>query len=435
MSLWQAYRAARRNVLELIPAAAYRERIVAGGAGPKSVMLVDPDGIERVFRSAASNYPRSRAAMRMMKPRRGNNIVTVTGEAWRVQRKAMVPTFQPRALDGHSVAMTAAAEATSAHIAASEGREVDIFPFLLAATRDVICDLALSGEAIDRVQLSECIERDLSTVTRFSILDVLGLPNWVPRPGSFMNRARARLDAMAAAVVEQRRRRGPCDPPDLLDALLMAEDDGSGRGITVTDVRNNVLALLFAGHETTALSLAWALYLVSIDPTVQEKGAELAQDVLGERAATAADLPALGYVRQIVEESLRLYPPAAVLSRMAAEDDVLAGQPVEAGTSILVPVYALHRHVDFWSDPENFDPSRFAGAAKAGRPRFSYLPFGAGPRICVGAEFAMMEATIVLSTLLARWRFRLADGFEPVPRMWFTLRPATGVVVRASARA
>jgi cytochrome P450 len=249
-----------------------------------------------------------------------------------------------------------------------------------------------------------------------------------------MNRSRARLDRMTEAVVAHRCSRGPGEPPDLLDALLAAEDDGSGGGMSPVEIRNNVIALLFAGHETTALALAWAIYLLSVDPLVQDRGAEVSREVLADRPATADDLPRLSGVRRIVEESLRLYPPAAVLSRRAEKDDVLAGHRVAAGVNILVLVYALHRHRDFWSHPDEFDPDRFTEDARAERPRFSYLPFGAGPRICVGAEFALMEATIILSTLLARWRFELAPGFRPEPRMWFTLRPANGILVTARRR-
>ncbi len=205
-------------------------------------------------------------------------------------------------------------------------------------------------------------------------------------------------------------------PPDLLDLLLHAAD--------------NLLTFIVAGHETTALTLAWALYLCAFDPAIQDRAAAEAQAALGDRAAVAADLPRLPLVQRIVNEALRLYPPAAFLSRTAQVADRLCGREVLPGDTVMLPIYALHRHHLLWDRPDAFDPDRFLTTPD----RYAFLPFGAGPRICIGAGFALHEAVIILATLLARFRFTAIPGRDPQPRMILTLRPHGGVWLNVAPR-
>ena len=229
-------------------------------------------------------------------------------------------------------------------------------------------------------------------------------------------------------IIATRRARGPSTPPDLLDLLIAARDPETGQGLTNEDLRNNLLAFLLAGHETTALALTWALYLLAFDPDVQERARDEATHRLGSRAAGAADLDAMPLVRAVLEEALRLYPPAGLLTRTASQDDVLpGGHAVKAGATVMMPIYALHRHRRLWEAPDSFDPDRFLPGAGVSRHRFAYLPFAAGPRICIGLGFALMEAQIILATVLARFRFSLPAGSEPWPKMWFTIRPGSGM--------
>ncbi len=199
---------------------------------------------------------------------------------------------------------------------------------------------------------------------------------------------------------------------------------GHNRG-RIAVYEDDLVAFFVAGHETTALTLAWALYLCAFDPKVQDAAREEAQAALGQRAATAADLPALPLIRRIVDEALRLYPPAAFLARTARKPDTLCGREVRPGDTVILPIYALHRHHDLWQNPDAFDPNRFADPKAT--PRFAYLPFGDGPRICIGASFALQEAVIILATLLARFRFSQIPGKAPKPVMILTLRPEGGV--------
>ncbi len=426
LGFWQSYRTARRNVLELIPQAAYREPVLSGGKGPGWIMLMDPPAIETVLKDRETDFPKSAILKRLMTPREGGNLIVAEGHDWRRQRRALSPAFVPRALEAAAPPMTRAAEGAAATLAQAGEDPVDVFPVMVAATCDVICDVALSGrETMDRAALAGAVDRFIATVGRISILDLMRAPNWVPRPGAIGARRRA-MDDRVDAIIAARRARGPSDPPDLLDMIVDSAGPDPDRA-ALAEARNNLNGFLFAGHETTALALTWALYLVALDGEVQDRARRLAQDALGDRAAGYGDLDALGYHRQIVEEALRLYPPAGFLTRTAMAEADLAGRPVRRGTTVILPVYALHRHATLWDAPETFAPDRFAPEAAAARHRYAFLPFGGGPRICIGWAFAMMEAQIILATLLARYRFALPEGFTPDPRMWFTLRPGTGM--------
>jgi cytochrome P450 len=323
--------------------------------------------------------------------------------------------------------MTAAADRASARFAAASGRAIDAFDEMVAATFEVISDVTFSGgEGFDRAGVHRAIETYISQTAKLSVLDILGAPGWVPRPGRlFSGPALRQMKQMANGAIDQARQRPKTGIPDLLDLLLSGEDPNSGRKMNPDELRDNLLTFIVAGHETTALTLAWALYLCAFDPKVQDAARDEAQAALGERAATAADLPALPLIRRIVDEALRLYPPAAFLARTARKTDTLCGREVRPGDTVILPIYALHRHHDLWQNPDAFDPDRFIDPKAI--PRFVYLPFGDGPRICIGASFALQEAVIILATLLARFRYALIPGKAPKPVMILTLRPEGGV--------
>jgi cytochrome P450 len=275
----------------------------------------------------------------------------------------------------------------------------------------------------------ETVERALvaygEAAGRMSFLDVLGAPDWVPRPARMRpDPSLVELKRHADARVAARRERGRDGAPDLLDLLLRAEGPGAA-DFSGPDVRDNLLAFVLAGHETTALTLAWALYLLGTDEAAQARAREEARDVLGGRTAGAGDVAALPFLRAVLDETLRLYPPAAFLSREAGELDELAGARVLPGDTVSVPVYAVHRHHRLWERPDAFLPSRFEGGTPV--ERYAYLPFGDGPRVCIGARFALQESLIILATLLARFRFRAVPGKAPVPTLLITLRPEGGV--------
>ena len=419
--------AARRNVLELIPALAYRQPIVSGEMLMRWHMLADPGGYRRVMSDNLANYPKSEIMRRMLRPAIGNSLFNAEGPAWKWQRQAVAPVFTHRNVVALAPAMTATAERAAARLAARGGR-AEMVSEMLGATFDVICDVALSGrEHFDSRTFGAAITDYFRTAGRASLLDFLGFPDWFPRPGELLAGASVKtMHDMVAAAIAARRRTATGKSDDLLDHMLAAQDPETGQRMSPEDLVFNMQFFIVAGHETTALALAWALYLLANSPREQELARQQARAQLGTAAATAADLDAMPFITQVLEEAMRLYPPVGLLARNVLAEDELCGRSMKPGDILFLPIWALHRHDLWWERPELFEPSRFDPANR--RDKYQYLPFGAGPRVCVGANFAMMQAGIILSTLLARFRFSPA-GPQPLPVMSMTVRPDPGVLL------
>ena len=427
LGIWGSFRAGRRNLLELIPEIATHAPILSGRTGKRWHMVMDPGALKQVLRDRLEDYPKSTVTKLVLGPAIGKGLFVAEGAEWQWQRRTATPVFTHRNVAALAPVMTAAAERACARLVPAVGRAVDLFDEMITATFEVISDVTFSGgTGFDRAEVHRAIEDYIAGTARVSLLDVMGAPGWLPRPGRVLSgRGMARTKALADRAIEGRRGTGPHLPPDLLDLLMAGADPDSGRQMTTAELRDNLLTFIVAGHETTALTLAWALYLCAFDQGVQAAARDQAQAVLQGRAATVADIPALPLVRQIVDETLRLYPPAAFLSRTALKPDRLWGREVRPGDTVLLPVYALHRHHALWHNPDAFDPARFADPRAV--PRFQYLPFGDGPRICIGLSFALQEAVIVLATLLSRFRFSAVPGRDPKPVLILTLRPEGGV--------
>ncbi|MGV8989586.1 MAG: cytochrome P450 [Cypionkella sp.] len=427
LGIWGSLQAGRRNVLELIPEIATRAPIISGTTGKRWHMVMDPDALRTILRDRVEDYPKSMVTKLILEPAIGNSLFVAEGAEWLWQRRTAAPVFTHRNIAALAPVMTTAAERASARFAAASGRAIDAFDEMVATTFEVISDVTLSGgEGFDRAGVHRAIEDYIGQTAKLSLLDILGTPAWVPRPGRmFAGNAMRQMKRMADAAIDQRRHRPATGVPDLLDLLLAGEDPKSGRKMTGDELRDNLLTFIVAGHETTALTLAWSLYLCAFSPEIQTLARAEAQAALGDRAATVADLPALPLIRRIVDEALRMYPPAAFLSRTAQKPDRLCGREVRSGDTIILPIYALHRHHAHWQNPDAFDPDRFLDPKAI--PRFAYLPFGDGPRVCIGASFALQEAVIILATLLARFRFSQVPGKAPKPVMILTLRPEGGV--------
>jgi len=425
MSRLETALAARRNVLEIIPALAYRQPIVSGEMLMRWHMLADPDGYRRVMSEHLANYPKSEVMRRMLRPAIGDSLFNADGADWKWQRQAVAPVFTHRNVVALAPAMTATAERASTRLAAGGGR-AELVHEMLTATFDVICDVALSGrEHFDGATFSAAITRYFQTAGRASLLDFLGAPDWLPRPGELLAGTSVKtMHDMVAAAIDARRRHATAASNDLLDHMLAAQDPETGQRMSVEDLIFNMQFFIVAGHETTALALAWALYLLANSPAEQARARDQARAQLGRRAATAADLDAMPRITQVLEESMRLYPPVGLLARSVAAADELCGRAMKPGDLLFLPIWALHRHELWWERPEMFEPARFDAGAR--RDKYQYLPFGAGPRVCVGANFAMMQAGIILSTLLARFRFS-PSGPGPRPIMSMTVRPDPGV--------
>lgn len=362
----------------------------------------------------------------------GSGLLTSDGTAWRAARRVAQPAFHHSSLDGVAAQSVAAAERLRATWAAGSDAVVDVDAAVLQATLEVVgrtlfgSDVGADGERVVAAVL------DALEVVIARARTPLPVPGWVPTPsGRRLARARRVLDEVVDAVVSSRRAAGTlADDTDLLALLLRAVDAGQ---LPPESVRAELVTMVIAGHETVASCLTWTLHLLSEHPSAQERLHAELDAVLAGRAPTWADLPHLRWTRAVVDESLRLFPPAWVVTRKAEADDVVDGVATPAGTLAIISPWLLHRREDTFTEPERFDPSRFTGG---GPPRGAYLPFGAGTRLCIGRDFALVEAVLVLAALLRDRRVEPAPGAAPpVVQALVTLRPRGGLPLRLRPRA
>jgi cytochrome P450 len=429
--LLRSLKAARENLLTILPALATQQPMVSGKTGRRWHMVMDPTAIRRILLEKIDDYPKSLVTKNLLRPAIGESMFIAEGAHWRWQRRAAAPVFSHRNVTNLTPVMSAAAEAACTRIDAAGARAINMADEMVRATFDVISDVTFSGDdGFDRAAIHRAIDAYIAEAGRVSLLDMLGMPDWVPRPARLMTgHALKEMKAVADAAIESRRHKNTRATPDLLDLLLAGEDPETKRQMNTGELRDNLLTFIVAGHETTALTLGWALYLMGFDQQAQIRAHQEARSVIGSRVARAEHLPQLPYIRQIIDETLRLYPPAAILSRTAQAPDTLCGREIRRGDTVMLPIYALHRNHLLWQDPDQFCPDRFAD--RKAIERYAYLPFGDGPRICIGASFAVQEAVIILATLLARYRFTPIPGRSPKPVMILTLRPEGGVWLQA----
>ncbi|WP_299773562.1 cytochrome P450 [uncultured Tateyamaria sp.] len=429
--IWKSLQMARKNVLGIIPEAATRLPIVSGKTGKRWHMVMDPGGIRQMLLDRLDTYPKSVVTKNLLQPAIGESLFIAEGANWRWQRRTAAPVFTHRNMMNLAPIMTAAAERCADRIAAAGPRAVNMLDEMVTTTFDVIADVTFSGDGtFDRSSIHRAIEDYISNAGKISLFDIMGAPDWVPRPGRMVQGTAMRdTKAIADRAIEARAARPHDGVPDLLDLLMAGEDPESGRKMTTAELRDNLLTFIVAGHETTALTLAWSMYLVAFDPAVQDRARAEAQSVLQGRAARGDDIQHLPFIRQIIDEALRLYPPAGMVSRTAMANDVLGGREIRKGDTCIIPIYAVHRSKLLWDNPDAFRPERFADRKSV--DRYTYLPFGDGPRICIGASFALQEAVIILATVLSRFKFVPVAGKNPDPVMILTLRPDGGVWLTA----
>ncbi|HWA90547.1 MAG TPA: cytochrome P450 [Rhizomicrobium sp.] len=432
LSTLQVLRELGRNPIAAFSTYGYSERYVHSRTFVSDFLLVsDPDGVRHVLLDNAANYVKSIQAQRLTKPALGNGLVTSEGASWRFQRRTIAPMFALRNVHDFASVMEQSAEAM---LARWEGRtELDAADELMQLTYDIISRTLFSNDvAMQYGKMSEALAVYLESQGRIDILRTIGVPNWVPTPNNL--RARGPLKFFRKelmALVRQRRAQLQADPTsvgrDFLTMLLTTRDPEGGALFGEAEVFDNVMTFVFAGHETTSNALAWTLYLLSQFP---EADARVAEEVARER-----DLDGLVYTRMVLEESMRLYPPVPIISRDSVGPDVVGPVAIRPKTSVMIAPWLIHRHRTLWEDPEYFDPERFAPGKREKIPRFAYLPFGAGPRICIGMAFAMQEALIILRAILRRYRLELEPGFPVEPQARVTLRPKHGLRMRLVKRA
>jgi cytochrome P450 len=416
----------------------YGDVVAFRGVGPffPIYLFAHPDHVQHIFQDNFRNYRRQDFLRKKFGMVVGNGLVVAEGESWVRQRKLAQTAFQRERLNALAPTMTDTTDETLERWAelAQRGEPIEIqsemMHLILAILTRTLFGVDMSRDAAD-------VEQSVATQAKY-LNDRLNSPVDIPEnaPLPVQKRflaARDLLNSLVEGVVAERRRTAE-DTGDLLSILLQAKDEETGEPISDVQARDEIKTLLIAGHETTATTLGWTFYLLSKHPEIEERLVAEIDEVVGDRAPTAEDVPNLKYTTMVLYESLRLYPPLWIVSRMPIEDDVIAGQPVKAGTSIIICSYITHRHPDFWPNPEGFDPDRFTPEAMKERHRYAYIPFGGGPRGCIGFPFAMMEMPVVLARVLQRFRLSLVPGFDVVPESAISLRQKNGARMVVSPR-
>lgn len=426
-----------RNPLATWPQATFSEPVLPlSFAGRPLIFIMDPVLIDELLVGKAAVFPKAPIIRRTIGPAVGTeSIFTAEGAAWRWQRRAAAPSFRHGTILGFVPTFAEAAARTVQRLRGQAGETVDVAEVMMETTFDVIVETMLSGHAnFDSRRFGREISRYFDTVGWMAAWATLRLPAWLPYPGrrGAMAGNRFLRQEMARVIAERRAR--PADVPDLLDALIAASDPETGRAMTDAELADNLLTFVVAGHETTALALTWALWLVANAPDVEARLLDEVSRVVGDGPVEAGHIDRLVYAKQVVQEAMRLYPPAPLIPRIAAEDVALGGQTIRKGTPVYVPVYAVHRHRLIWQSPDAFDPDRFAPERARAMHRGAYLPFGAGPRICIGAAFALAESAAILATIIRDVRLVPLRGHRPMPNVRLTLRPDGGMPMRVEPR-
>ena len=440
---WVAlYRGLRTNPITTWGEQAYEQPILAdsGIMGP-FVIVNRPDAIRHVFLDNAANYPKDAFQLEKLGPALGRGLLTSEREEWRFQRRTVAPLFQPSAVAAYLPVMADAVAAMLARweTAAAKGAVLDAAREMTALTYEIISRTVFSGEIETGADvMSAAITRFFDTHGRINLWDIVKLPRWLPRPAEWRVRPATRVFREEVRGLLRRRRArqaaGEAVPDDLVTLLAAARDPETGAALSEQTIHDNLVTFIGAGHETTANALGWTLFLLAEFPWAFDRMAQEVDAVLAGRVPTHDDLERLGAVRMTLEESMRLYPPVPFLSREAAGPDRIDGVEIAPGTLVIVAPWLVHRHRLLWQEPDLFEPERFAPERRAKIPRFAYLPFGAGARVCIGAGFAMQEALLALAMIVQRFRPHLVPGarVEPVARV--TLRPARGLPMRFERR-
>ncbi len=391
-------------------------------------LLVRPEYIRHVLATNWKNYCKG-IGFRKLKRYLGNGLFVSEGTLWQRQRRLMQPFFCQRAVTGLAGLMVDATE-TMLHrwqAPADCGAALEIGAEMMRLTTSIIAR-AMFGFDLDGQ--AEEAGRAFNFVLEFMgarSLSPVDVPLFIPtRQNRRFKQALHTINTFVDAIIANRRA-DPDASSDLLAMLLRVRDEESGQGMTDQQVREEMMTIFFAGHETTALALTWTWYLLSQHPEVEERLHEELDCTLGGRPPTVADVPKLPYTLMVLQESMRLYPPVWIFVRDAIGADVIGGYHIPAKSMIVLSPYLVHRHPEFWPDPEKFDPERFTAPRCAARADYAYFPFGGGPRHCIGSHLALLETQLVLATVAQRYRLRLVPGHRVEPRMAGTLHPSHGM--------
>jgi cytochrome P450 len=401
--------------------------------------VTSPELVKAVLLDERDKFAKQ-SQIRLLAPLLGKGILTSEGEHWKWQRQASAPMFRLQDLMGFVPTFVQACDAVVARWrAAPAGTAQPVDRDMTQATFDVISATLLpSADAT----VGPAVETAMGLFQRAGGWNLLfamaGLPRWAPRPGMFKTaRAVLMLRSATQAMLRERREleaKTGTGKDDLLHRLMRARDPESGRTMNDEQLVDNLLTFYLAGHETTARALAWTLFVLSRSPEWSALLEDEIGRVTGGAPVRSEHVDKLVLVQQVIKESMRLFPPVPLLSRQAVAPVRLGGLDVVPGATVVMPIYAIQRHVKRWENPDAFDPTRFAPEREGKISRYQYLPFGAGPRICIGMAFAMLEATVMLATLVQKARFAPASDADPVPVARVTLQPRDGLPLAVTLR-
>jgi cytochrome P450 len=427
-----------RNYIETVPRSAYEQSVISVRTRMSDVLIVsDPDIIQEILVEKAEAFGRDPTTRRSFAPIIGDtSLFLAEGADWRWQRRAVAPIFRHEALLSFVPIFAAMAQRQ-----VDRWREVqravptDVAAAMTRTTFEIIVEAMLGGStSLDAERYSHALTDNFATVPWHIIYVMFAIPEWMPYPRRRRAmRSRDFLHLDIRRIVEARRS-VPSSQPDLLNLLLAARDHETGRSMTDDEIVANLLTFITAGHETTAVALTWTLWLLAKDQATQQRVLEEVAAVAGDQAIDATHVEGLSFCRQVIQEAMRLFPPAPGIARIAKQAVQIGGMQIPARTRVHIPVFALHRNVGLWDNPDSFDPDRFAPDQVKARPRYAFLPFGGGPRVCIGAGFAMIEAATILATVVRAFSFHPVAGHRPKPLARVTLRPAGGMPLLVISR-
>ncbi|HKD11393.1 MAG TPA: cytochrome P450 [Thermoanaerobaculia bacterium] len=398
--------------------------------GYETFLLQNPRDIETVLLTQRSNFVKHSFFWRHVTAIFGNGLLTSDGDFWLRQRRLAAPAFHPDRLTAYAGVMASYGERLASGWRDGEIRQVH--EDMMRLTMEIVSKTLFDADVgRDADEIGRSFDRIIEEIAR-RFRRPVRIPDAVPTPGNIRYRKGvALLDRIVAHVLAERRGR-PGDRGDLLSMLLEARDD-EGRPMSDRQLRDELITLFLAGHETTAIALSWTFFLLSRNSAAEKRLLDEIAEVVGDRLPGFGDLPRLSYTDAVVREALRLYPPAYVIGREALADCVIGNYSVPARATIYFSPWVLHRDPRWFDDPETFRPERWLDGSTSRVPRYAYIPFGGGPRVCIGERFAMMEGVLVLATILRRFRLHMA-GPDPTPFPSITLRPEGGPLMRLERR-
>lgn len=395
----------------------------------KNIMVVqDPELVKYMLQDNNKNFVKS-FGYDVLSMLLGKGLLTSEGDFWRKQRRMAQPAFHKERLNALVETMVKCTQDSIAELGKKRGQEVDISKEAMHLTLHIVAKSLFSSDVADVVDL---VGHEIDVAQELAIERISNpfkLPIWIPTPGNLKEKQSIkRLDKVMMDIIEKRRN-DPNKYDDLLQMLMDVKDEDTGEQMSDRQLRDECMTIFLAGHETTALALTWLWYLLDQNPTVIDNLRAEAEEVLQGRDPEVGDVMRLEYTRMVIEEVMRLYPPAWVIGRRNVAEDEIGGYQVPKGYNLLIPVYHIHRDPAIWENPEQFDPERFRKGKLKDKHRFAYFPFGGGPRLCIGNNFALMEMQVVVAMMVTRFRFKHVPTHQVELDPLITLRAKHGMMM------